>query len=522
MNAPLSATEKRSLLKTRRETFPQQILSVIAIFATTACILLFVLRTSSAISFVEPLQLTTSGSEEESLFGVWKVTQEDTLYVDRLKIPYAAIVYNWLFYYSYGYVAGFTNSILELGDPWLPTIGRLFTFLGACVATVGTFVILQREFGPAGGIGLVLAGSFAIYNALGPLVGFWSITVRPDVWALALEIIASLVFLAWYPRQRWLAIIGLAIAGYLAWSFKQTSIISLCAGCSVLLLRRDWHPLFLLATIMVGAFSLTFLIGGTQYTKNVLFLDWPLVYDLHHAFVTAGNAAIKSAPAFLGGIATGVWLLTTTARRANARKHNTALFAVCGTIAAILLHLPSSAQIGASENYYFSLHWFLILLSSSGIGLALIEGGGIPRLTMASMLAGWLTLAVATGFVLTGQRGTLSVRPQHEYYMAVKHCLDHLPRPLYVNRPYLSLPWMTPGSIPFILSWNYYIDRVHGGSYERGGLPGLIAEKRLAAIVITRVMQTEIFDGLDGRPLDGYRRTELSECPNMIVFLRDQ
>ena len=79
-------------------------LSIVSLISASVCVLLMLIRVWHAFSFFEPLQLTTSGWEEEDLYAMWKYLKGMGIYTDRYSVPYAASVYNWLFYQSYGFI----------------------------------------------------------------------------------------------------------------------------------------------------------------------------------------------------------------------------------------------------------------------------------------------------------------------------------------------------------------------------------------------------------------------------------
>ena len=115
-------------------------------------------RVVSAVSFHEPLHLITSGWEQESLFAIWKSLQGLAVYADPYEIPFAASVYNWLFYQTFAGVTGSALGLLTLEDAWIPTIARLFTLAGAvagsAVDLLGREVrLLGRHAGPDRGHG---------------------------------------------------------------------------------------------------------------------------------------------------------------------------------------------------------------------------------------------------------------------------------------------------------------------------------------------------------------------------------
>jgi hypothetical protein len=85
-----------------------------------------------------------------------------------------------------------------------------------------------------------------------------------------------------------------------------------------------------------------------------------------------------------------------------------------------------------------------------------------------------------------------------------------------VDHPYLSLPWMTPGTEPFVLSYTYTIERAMGRRYERDGIGGLIRDGHFAAVAVPGEAPPA---AIDGASLNGYGLVP-GACEGMSVFLR--
>src|SRR5262249_11952628 len=136
------------------------------------------------------------------------------------------------------------------------------------------------------------------------------------------------------------------------------------------------------------------------------------------------------------------------------------LFSGAGTLVSMLISIPLSAQVGGSENYYFVMSFYLALFAIA-LFAELFRANAPPCLRLASIAGtvGWASLILATLAVVTGFAGVTSVRAEHEKNMAWKVCLDGLQRPLYVDNQYLSLPWMTPGTLPLVVSYTYPEER---------------------------------------------------------------
>ena len=497
----------------RATCFPRFVVAA-ALTAAVLSLALMAVRVVNAVSLVEPLHLQTSGDEIASLFAVWKWATGETVYGDRFRPPYNAVFFNWLFYATYGTIIQALHGPVFTDYAWLPTIARLFTLAGAAVAGGLAFLLFLRiDVARLRGYKPVAAAT-ALVIAFGPLVGYWTITVRPDVWALAFEIGAATAFLTFYRDRPNLAVVFVAACCYAAWAFKQVNVYALMGTGLFLLLRRDWRTVSILGALLVSAWILTFALGGEYYFRTVFFSGVPLSYTVAAAARNLGNFAPKVVPFLAAAAAIGAYVLSSDKRRKDFFEDDRALYAATGTSAA-LLSIPLSFQTGAAENYYFTLFFFLTLLVLAAYSLVAKQDARVPAWVDHAFGGGWLAMAVACLLVFLGVVGTTDLRAQHRFHSAAQACLAPLPRPLFIGITYLSLPWMSPGSPPFVLSYVYYIERKMERRFESGGIGGLIASGYFATIV-THAPPPETIDGV--RP-DRYRLTP-SDCPSLGIFLR--
>src|SRR5262249_26511275 len=148
--------------------------------------------------------------------------------------------------------------------------------------------------------------------------------------------------------------------------------------------------------------------------------------------------------------------------------------ALPGVLVSAVLAIPATAKIGAAENYYFPLAFFL---TYAGVAAASVldRQGKLPRPTMPIVTLGFALNATACFAVVRGLTGVLSVRNHHQRYAAWHACLNGRSPPLFTPDPYGNLPWMTAGPGPhFVLANIYHEDRALGRAFERGGVGGLI------------------------------------------------
>ena len=244
--------------------------------------------------------------------------------------------------------------------------------------------------------------------------------------------------------------------------------------------------------------------------------DVPLSYDISRGVRNGLNFAVKTIPVLAGIVVLAIVILFSPSLRRSAYRDDPLLFASLGACLAAVLSLPASTQTGASENYFFTLAYFLSLALAAGIAFVHRLGIALPNFFLALSAAGWGALVAAIVLVFTGIQGQLSVRNQHIAYMADKECLDRMPKPLFVNDRYLSLPWMTPGNESYVLSDLYEEDRQLNRSFEGDGIGGRIAVRYFASLAIRG---NKIPEQLDGASLDGYRQAPYS-CPELVVLLR--
>lgn len=501
----------------RNLLFSHRMQTGMAAFAAILCFALFAIRAGSAFSWAEPLQVHATGDEFTNYFNIWKAMTGLPVYTDRFTVPFEASVYNWLFYYSY---AGFSQVILGLfglSDMWLPTASRLFSLLATVACWSFAYKTLNLAAAADGEARRFDAALFAMIVSVGPLLGFWAVTVRADLWAMALEMLASLVFLRLYRSRPLVAVLLAALLVYAAWSFKQGNIYAAAGVGLVLLLRRDWKSLAVFCVVLPTAWFLTLSLGDPQWANNILFRDFPLFMSWQRLLRNVANVAAKIGPVLLGFLLLAAWLASSRKRLAEVMKVDAAIFAGGGIIAALLLSVPVSAQHGGAENYYFTLTFYMALFLFAA--RSALSGEPVLQARLAAAIAlGWLVLSLSVLSVLTGVVGITSLRPQHRTYMEFKQCSDSLPRPFFMPIPYMGLPWMTPGNTPWVLSYTYHEERqLRRKPFENDGVGGMISAGAFSALAFPEDSRPQGWDGADARQ---YQLVDWPQCRDFSVYLR--
>jgi len=489
-------------------------------------LILLAVRIAGAMSLMEPLQLHTTGDEFTNHYAIWRHVQGLPVYTDRFSQPFYYAIYNWLFYEFYGDVTGAVLQLFLLSDPWLPTVGRFISLASMVVGVIAAYLVFVRAAETADWIVTLICLAFAVFVMAGPLIGYWNITVRADLWARTLETIGIAIFLAAYPRKPWTGLTWFIVLAYLAWAFKQSNVFAPGAVGLFLLARRDWKPAAVLAVGLPSLWAATIYFGEPQYVHNFLPSDLPLTFTGQRLLRNVVNFTVKSGPIllFLAGL---VWVAFAVRRRfSDFWRSDAFVIGFSGALCTSALSFPASAQTGGAENYFFTLSFFMALIAAASLPiLRRADGPVLGRVLMAGN-AGWMTLITAIGLVLAGVTGVTDTRPQHIIYMAGARCLETLPRPLFVNNAMLSLPWITPNDVHWVRSFNYYDDRRSGNTFKEGGIGGLIASGRFKAIATQKTEGTPAPKEIDGGSLAGYRlagkdETARRACKGFFLFFRD-
>lgn len=469
--------------------------------SAAAMAVLMTLRLYNGISFDVPLQFITSGDEQASLFAIWKSVHGIDVYTDPSRSPYAMSFYNALFYVAYGACTSFWLSLLSLTDTWLPTVSRFLTLLGAVVGWgLATRLLLSVGKQVRPGEDPVLRYMAAFAAALlfiGPLMGFWAFTVRPDLWAFVFEILAVLVFIRTYVENRMLAVTLAAALLFGGWMFKQAAISAVCGIGLFLLFERDWRALFLFSTVYLGSCFAVIFAGGELYRQSIFFTQIALEYSLPHGFKVWVNAVAKTLPIYLPLLVVVFALATQLLYRRHFLDRWVCRFFLYGFIASAGVIFALSIQDASAENYTFTPGLFAAGLLVSGFACMEKPSSGYSALAR-TWLAAMALHALLCVLVIGGVLGVLDpARKNHGELTAAAECINKYPGPLFVEDTYLSLPWMTKSAEPFVLSYTYGRARALGIPHEKGGIGGRIDQGEFTTLALSTDSRERGFDGTD-------------------------
>jgi len=466
-------------------------------------LVLVAMRLWHIISFQEPLHVVTSGFEEESLYALFKFVHGMNVYADPHQLPFAASYFNWFYYGIYGTVTGSIVHALSLADVWIPTVGRLFTFGIASIGFGLTLALFRRSRSHS------IAFCFSALLWYGPLVGYWSMTVRPDVLGLLFDTCAMFFFLRYFPEKTRKAALLAALFCYLSWSCKQINVVMPGAIGLFLLWRRQWGALFPFSGLLISLYALSFALMPIAARKMLFFVDTAIPLSKTVFIDNAVTFLKKTIPIWVIALALLFEALRNKDYRHTLLQNEIIQFSLCGLITWSLILLPASSKVGSAENYHFIALLFLLLFTAAGLSQLKSPSRVINT---GLILAGVLTISSLTLVLL--QNRTQGLAEQHESMKALQSCINTLPQPLYVFNHYGALPWMNPSPQSFVLAYNYWDDRKAGIPFEHNGIGGLIQSGYFNSLILPLA----VTDSFDGASLEDYSRQQ--SCQGYAVFTR--
>jgi hypothetical protein len=446
------------------------------LLAGAASMVLWLTRIYYAISFVTPYMITTTGCEEESLFSIWKFTQHQAVYADPYRIPFAVSYFNWGYYYLYGWITSVSLHLLHLDAIWIPTIGRLIT-ITFTLFTGGIFCLATRTFIKAG---LLARGPVALawctIATASPLVGFWSITVRPDIGALAFEAAGLYVVLRYLRKQDERLIIVAALLFYSAWAFKQSSITMLTGSVLTFLLLKRWRAFLTLSGIWWFLVIVTLIVGGPVYRECILFSQRHLPMSLSYELLISPKVPRRN-PFFVLCLVAIAFFSWGKFRHLASKPIESAMTFV--VLFSICFALVTSFKVGADDNYFIPAAW------ASMLGFALVVEKASARWALAGLVVcSWMMTAdIAHDF----RKPSIyfDFRDSDPTYRALADRLSRLPGPVFIADSYANLPWVQCFSPHFVVAYAYEFDYEAGAPFEEGGWEGLAQNGYFATMVLT-------------------------------------
>jgi hypothetical protein len=450
---------------------------------------------ATAAANTPPGVIETSGCEEETLHSLWRLQNHQSLYPDPSRLPYVAAYFNWLFYRIYAH----GTAWLTAGPEQLPRASRWLTAGFALAGTALLGLLLTRV---AGGQPWLGAGLAALVW-LGPVMGWWAHTARPDAAALFFETAGLAALLLGYHRRPLPSIALAALLFYAAWACKQSYLIGLGTAGLFLLWRRQWLAALALGGMMALGCTLTFAWLGPDYRAAFHETVAANIYRLDLGLAHLADALRKSLPlVLLAGVALVRPRGQPTPAATTPLADDVRLLSHLGLLAALPLVFVASCKQGASSYYYLPVLTLLALAVASRR-----TSRGLTALAFA--LGAAIQLAVLLGF-----GGQLSLSGRAQRLAETWSVWRHEAEPRYAHTVYLNLPWLNPDSPSLVLAYNYRTDRAAGRPFEAGGIGGLIEQGYFRSLLLPAGTR----DTYDGASLRLYQRGDLLH--DLVVYRR--
>ena len=378
------------------------------------------------------------------MFALWRVCRGDPIYQAKTAPPYAATYFNWAFYKTY---ALWSSPHKGPGEEalmifWARILTAVTAGAGILLSTFFCRRILPNDSSWA------LAPALALFVFTGPTIGWWLVTIRPDVGALVAETTGVWLFLHWHRTRPNYACFAAAGAFYLAWSFKPTYITALGTIWIFLAYRRRWSDLAKLTIAMTVLWSATIGFGGANYRSSIRDTATNNVFYPSIGLTNLLAAAKTAAPLFvLLALSMLSKMKPAGFSRATNLAADAAAIGLIGTVFSMTMLLVASSKLGAAPNYFMPTIFMASLWAVGNIGL---QGQPLPALGF-----GLAAVAIQLGLAL-GLWGTLDLNIQSTALAQRWSLFEQQPEPRFSADSRLNFPWLNPGSPTLMPAYNYY------------------------------------------------------------------
>ena len=424
--------------------------------------------------------------ESPMIDSVWRCMRHQPVYAWPFVFPFSLSLYNYLFYYVYAGVL----RLMGADGVGILTWGRQFTLLFALAGALAQWRMVRSLLKLRG-----LASALSFTLSLGlwlctSLVKYWALTIRPDMAAAALVMIALWV-VARQPQSRY-CFAWAALLLYFAWAFKQSVILAFVGLCLWLLLNKRWRDLALLVSVFATLVTATLLLGTPEYRFSILVapqmvrgfafsLPWILralgtgftavglnLYWVAAPFVLLRASKSQGALSFPRSLWKGWESMLTT------------VFAL-----ALIIGLVGMGKIGGTSNYLFEA----FAAGSTLLHLAVFSVPG--RLVTFLLFFGCLQPAVqlagvAIGYHHPGRRDMVPIATAAEYRdaLALRNQLAGLKKPIFTTDGVFALPWnSTDNNAPaMVIDPNF--QQAARSREVNGGIEGMLQRGEIPTVML--------------------------------------
>jgi hypothetical protein len=419
--------------------------------------------------------------------------------------PFSLSLYNYGFYFVYA-------GLFRLLDWWgaeMLTYGRMLTAGFAALGAVAQWNVVKAKVEMGRYKYLCLALCFGLWFGTS-MARWWTLTIRPDIPALALVMVG----LVWLVRMNGAE--GAAGAGaffYLAWTFKQSSIL-IAAACILYMFFSRRRAAIVMLAVMASGIIATYWLGTPTYRYSV-FVAPRIVpfFSAAHAFGMLKQPLLANAFVFIPALAL---LARPWAKRLRAFEIKDLLR--IATVVSFLGGAVGMGKAGATDNYLFEAFF-------AGSALLLIEIFENParRAVILFLILGSIQPLAQLGANLLGRQGfgTIEIATGGSFSQAEKtrQRLSTLPKPLLTTDEVFSLPWNSSNnSYPaFVIEPAF--QAAAAGKPEQGVPRALISGRECPSLML-KVRDVDLSDLLNA----GYRKIgeETHQGFHYTLFVSEQ
>jgi hypothetical protein len=414
---------------------------------------------------------SSGGNSGVTLYPIWKEIHHLQIYEWPLTYPFSLSLFNYLYYFTYA----FFLKVVGASDPSLMKWGSLFTPVFAIVGAIAQWKLVGDYLSLRGARSVL-----SLFFALGlwfctSLVRGWALTIRPDIPSIALVMIALWIVVR-QPR------FGFAYAGvvfYLAWSYKQSAVLSFVGVCLFLAFHRRWRDLSLLVAFFAVLTTATLLLGTPEYRYSILVAPRLVTeFSLMHAIPIALKFIVGNA----------YWVLAPVALilAADGRRIDSAIRVLVIVFAVALAGgLAGLTKAGAYSEYLLEafvagstlLQMAVFMAPGRFVNTLLLFGCVQPSIQLATMPSG------ANNPHTFGTVG-IATEAQYQEAVALRERLASMKKPIFTPDGVFSLPWFsTDDRAPALVIEQYFHDATRD-SCSNGCVEGMLQRGEIPTVML--------------------------------------
>lgn len=470
-----------------------------------ACLCILVVRLISVVE--DSMYAQPTGGEAPGLYGIYRVWVGETVYQPLCEHP-TAMVFNYLFYYTYGLSGRYLVSEVEN----LPVFLHLFTL----VVTFG-FIILfscyiwreSKELAVNSKYRIIRAIVllFPIIAFLGPFTGWWYLTARPDIIAVGLGLVALLFFLCMKDKLKNESVIFMTLIFWLAWSMKQTTVFVWLGVLVAMSMQRRWRSIFISIMVFIIFSLMPFFWFGKSYIEHTILTPLLNPLFLRQAIEIGKNALITGCYVYIPAVFLMVYYL-----RERREKDSALTVLIIVFIVTLIGNILTSQKEECWRNYYFSSFLVACLFIPQYLITDWHTADKMKQNTLLYVLISGFFLGLLLSslyLIFPNQIGRIKLLTpnQREKTRRICQVIRSASRPVFIESSYFALPWNSGQHPSDVIEWT---------SYDRRRSPGLL-EKRIGARYYAEAF---VFEGKWAQLLErsGYKKT--SRFGSITHFVR--